>query len=413
MLHPRTYLLCTLFAGSLAAQTANDIGFTRGWTTSYTDRIGANSIVADVLNRFDNRDYLDWMLDPADPTGNTFLFTSIRFVMQDQIGNTPETYNVVAYNEDPTNPDFPDATAPWIRTGNFNLPTTTTTTPAAWLVTITLPTTAPSAPKGDKWIGVQLNQPTTGTWPTDGASLHTAFDRAPGSTGTATTDMAGLGAATINLGTYACHLPIIGGLPQGPAIYPTPTVGNRRQIRMEVIANVTGGVCVTQTNQTSYVSSNPGATNSTPLGGTTNFFSGLHPDIYDGNLSVPPRADDIGFLVSEVNIPNAPVFVILALGPSPVGSIPLANLTPAVANPNTRGNVCVDFAFGVTFFGVSNAQGLYQHMLTLNPTIRSLIQGLSLPGQPYDIWYQGFVLNPNSTGGAYEVRATGCGKQHL
>ena len=52
-------------------------------------------------------------------------------------------------------------------------------------------------------------------------------------------------------------------------------------------------------------------------------------------------------------------------------------------------------------------------MLTLNPTIRTLIQGLSLPGQPYDIWYQGFVLNPNSTGGAYEVRATGCGKQHL
>ncbi|MEY4674278.1 MAG: hypothetical protein RL148_2062 [Planctomycetota bacterium] len=413
MLHARSLVFCSLFAGSLVAQTNNDVGFTRGWTTSYTDRIGANTIVADVMNRFDNRDYLDWMLDPADTTGSTFKFNAIRVVLQDQVGTTPETYSVVAYNEDPAVPDFPDATAPWLRTGALNMPTSTTTTAVAWIITVTLPPTAPTAPKGDKWIGVQLNLPATGSWPTDGVSIHTAYDRAPGSTGTAATDQPGLGAATINVGQYACHMPLASGLPQGPAIYPTPTPGSRRQIRMEVIANVTGGVCVTQTNQSTYASSNPGVANSTPLGGTTNFFSGLHPDVYDGNLSSPARADDIGFLVSEVNLPNSPVFVILSVGPSPIGSVPLASITPAVANPNTRGNVCIDFVSGVTFFGVSGSTGLYQHMLTLNPVIRSAIQGLSLPGQPYDIWYQGFVLNPNSSGGGLEVRATGCGKQHL
>lgn len=403
-----------VFAGSLVAQVANDVGFTRGWGTTYTDRAGANNITADCLNHYDSRDYLDWMLDPADATGATFKFTGVRFVIQDQIGNTTETYRVVAYNEDPVTQDFPDATAPWVATGAFNMPASTATTAVAWIITVTMPATTPSVPKGDKWIGVGLVPPLTGTWPTDGASLHCAFDRANPSTSTAASDLAGLGISTMSNSQVACNLPVVAGVPTGPAVYPAATAGNRREIRLEVIANVTGGVCVTQTNQTTYTVSNPGVVaGATPLGGTTNFFSGLYPDTYNGTASATPRADDIGFLVADSNFPNSPVFVILAFGPSPLGSVPLSLLSPAVAAPGTRGNVCVDFTTGVTFFGLSNSTGQYQQMLTLNAGARSVIQGLTSPTQTFDFWYQGFVMNVGAAGPALEVHATGCGVQHL
>jgi len=404
------FLLFAALGGSLLAQnTTNDVGFTRGWTTSFTDRIGANNIVADCLNHYDSRSYQDWILDPADPTGQTYKFNAVRFVIQDQVGNTPETYNVVAYNEDPANANFPDPNGVWLRSGNFTMPASTSTGGVAWIITITL-TTPPAAPKGDKWIGLQLSPPAAGTWPTDGASLHCAFDRAAGSTATATTDQAGIRIDSLPNNNFACNMPVVGGVPTGPAIYPAGTAGQRRQIRLEILADTVGGVCVTQTNQTSYTSSNPGAPNSTPLGGTTNFISGLQPDVYDGSLSTPARQDDIGFLVTDVNLPNALVIVVLALGPSPIGSQPLLNVLPGIVSPTSRGNLCVDFVNGITFAGISNAQGLYQQMLTLDPGTRAVIQSLSTPGVPLDFWYQGFVLN---LANGFEVRASGCGVQHL
>ncbi len=405
----RTILLSLTISGSLLAQVTNDIGFTRGWTTTFTDRIGANNITADVLNHYDSRSYQDWMLDPADLTGATFKFTAVRFVIQDQVGNTAENYQVVAYNEDPANVNFPDPAGVWLRTANIPMPASTLTTGVAWIITLTL-TAPPSAPKGDKWIGFNLTPPASGTWPTDGASIHTAWDRPVGNTATTTNDQAGPRIDSVPNNTFACNLPVVGGVPTGPAVYPNGVAGTRRQIRLEVIADVAGGVCVTQTNQTNYTSSNPLATGSTPLGGTTNFISGLHPDVYDGNVSTPTRQDDIGFLVTDVNLPNTPVLLLLALGPSPIGSLPLTTVLSSAVLPTSRGNLCADFVNGVTFVGFSNAQGLFQQMLTLPPATRALIQSLSLPNQPLDFWYQGFVLNLAS---GLEVRATGCGIQHL
>lgn len=396
--------------GVLPAQTPNDLGFTRGFTTSYTDRCGANTIVADVLNHFDGRDYRDWVLDPADPTGATFKFNTMKFVVQDQVGTTSESFTVVGYHEDPANPDFPDggANGRWFTGGPFTLPASTNTGPVAWLYTITFPA-MPQAPKGDKWLGVGLTLPASGNWPADGTSVHVTWDRTAASATTTNLDLPGQGANTISNGQIVCYMPTPGGVPAGPATYPSPTAGNRRQIRLEVGANIAGGVCVTQTNQTGYPSSNPGAPNSTPLGGTTNFLSGLNPDLYDFSLSSTPRADDVGFLVTDGSVPSSAVFVIVAFGPSPVGSVPLSTLTPAVAHPNTKGNVCIDFAFGTTFLGISDGTGVFQFMLTLTPAIRTLIQGLS----PIDLWYQGFVLNSSAGGPPFEVHATGCGIQHL
>lgn len=403
--------LFALISGSLLAQATNDIGFTRGWTTTFTDRVGANNIVADCLNHYDSRSYQDWMLDPADPLGATFLFTAVRFVIQDQIGNTPESYNIVAYNEDPANANFPDPASVWLRSGNFVMPASTATGPVAWIITVTL-ATPPAAPKGDKWIGLQLSPPAVGTWPTDGASLHCAFDRALASTSTNTSDQAGPRIDSLPNNQIACHMPIVAGVPAGPAVYPASTIGNRRQIRLEILggANVPGGVCVTQTNQARYASSNPGVVaGATPLGGTTNFISGLHPDVYDGNLSTPARQDDVGFLVTDVNFPNAPVIFLVALGPSPIGSLPMSQL---LLGSGSTGNICADFVNGITFVGFSNAAGLAQQMLTLTPAARLQIQGLSAPGLPLDLWWQGFVLNLAAPSGL-QFRATGCGIAHL
>ncbi|MCA8964283.1 MAG: hypothetical protein H6838_10710 [Planctomycetes bacterium] len=407
--------LAAVCVGSLAAQSNNDVGFTRGWNTSYTTRAGANNIEADVLLHFDSRDYQDFILDPADPTGSNYLVKAIRFVIQDQIGNTPEMYSIAGYHEDPLNPEFPDAAAPWFRTGLVSLPASTVTTPVAWNVTVTLPATVMAAPKGDKWFGIGLSVPTGTTWPTDGVSVHAAYDRSLTSTVTVNSDVAGPGiASAANGGQYTCYMPTPGGVPTGPATYPAGNPGSRIHLNLELIADVAGGVCVTQTNQTTYPASNPVGTTTLPLGGTTNFFSGLHPDVYDANLQPTPRADDIGFVVSDNSSPIMPAFLMVAFGPSPIGSLPLNVIAPSTAHPGTKGNVCIDFTTAVTFFGLTDAAGVYQQMLTLSPSARQIIQSLSLPNQPFDIWYQGFVLNlASGTGPTLEVHATGCGVQHL
>lgn len=408
------FSVALLLGGALTAQTVNNrIGFTAGFDTSYIDRAGANTIVADVLNHYDERDYRDWMLDPADPTGTNYVCKGSIFVLQDQVANTPETYTVVGYDEDPAMQDFPNPTAVWFRTGSINYPAMpatypTPTGPIAWIITVTF--TSPPTPKGDKWLGLGLPQPTTGNWPTDGLSPHMAFDRTPTTTATALLDLPGPGITTISAPNIACYMPTTSGTPAGPAIYPAGTPGNLREVHFDVIANCTGGVVVTQTNQTQYPSSNPSTTNTlVPQGGTTNMLSGQNPDINDFSLSVPPRADDIGFLVTEANLPNSLVVLMVSFGPSPVGSLPLSTLSAAFAHPNTRGNVCINFTNAATLIGLTDANGRSQTMLTLTPATRAILGTAA----PIDLWYQGFVLNSAATGGQLELHATGCGIQHL
>ena len=399
-------------AGAVSAQANNSLGFAAGFDISYIDRLGATTTVADLLNHFDERDYRDWMLDPADATGATYRCNGVRFIMQDQVANTPETYTVAGYNEDPALADFPNTAALWFRTGTISYPPMpatfpTPTGPIAWIITVTF--TSPPTPKGDKWLGLGLPQPATGTWPSDGLSMQCAFDLPANNTGTNALDRVGPGIASMNAGNLSCAVITAGGVPTGPATYPSGTIGNRRQMFLEVIANATGGVCVTQTNQTRYPSSNPGSGNTAvPLGGTTNMLSGINPDTIDANLSTPARADDIGFLVTDTNFPNAPVFVMVATGPNPVGSLPITSLAPGLITPNSRGNVCIDFTTAPVFLNFTNAAGICQHMLILNAGTRSIINLF----RPLDLWYQAFVVNTSATVGV-ELHSTGCGIQHL
>ena len=380
------------------------LGFTAGNNTSYTSRLGGNNVEADALNHYDTRDYQDWMLDPADVTGATMKFTSLQVIVQDQVGTTPDQFTVVGYTEDSNTVNFPDPTAVWFRTGAIALPASTATGPVAWIYTVT--PAVPAVAKGDAWIGVGLFQAPVGTtWPTDGLSTHCTYDRPATFTGPALRDLASTNINLMPQTNTGCWLPTALGVPTGPATYPA-AAGGRAQIWLALNADVASGVPVTQTNQTLYPSSNPGGANAlVPLGGTTNMFSGLYPDYNDSNLQTPARADDIGFLVNDVSMPNSPVFILVAFGGSPVGSQPLSLLMQGLGGPGTKGNVCIDFTTAATFLAFSNATGVAQLMLPMGAGDRAAFQFFS----PIDVWYQGFALNTTT----FDAHATGCGVQHL
>lgn len=368
------------------AQVDNQFGFDYRMPGAQAERFGANTFAADCLHHFDSRHYRDWMLDPADPTGATYTFRGLRCVLQDQVPSTPETYALVGYREDPASPDFPDTSSPWFRTGPLNLPPMPGPGPAAWILTITVPPTMPSVPKGDVWLGVGLSTPLGAPWPLDGLSLHTASDAYAGPT-----------IASLPNGQVACYVPVVGGVPTGPAVYVSTTALGRRQLRFEILANATGSACISRRG---FVES-------------TSFLSGLHPDVYNGSGATPPRYDDIGFVVWEENLPDAPLFVAVAFGGNPAGSPPIATLSPLLAAPGTRGNLCIDLNQSAVFFTMTGWNGFTDFRLPLSMQVRTTIQALSSPTSPFDLWYQGFVLNTAASGAQLEVRATGCGVQHL
>lgn len=396
-----SFVTTLLLAGGLFAQATNDRGFTAGFGAAFSDRLGANGLLDwACLNHFDSRSMRDWMLDPADPLGALFRPTAVRFTIQDQVGVTPEQFQVVAFNEDPQAANFPDTNPTgagvWFRTTNLSLPPSTSTGAVAWSITVTLPATTPPSPKGDKWVGVSLLlAPTSaGPWPLDGTSL--ACNAPLPSAGGPRID-------SVPNNNFACRVPLASGLPTGPAIYPSGPM-SLRQIQIEIVGDSVGGVCVAATP-----SSQPGSP-ALPLGGTTSWAAGLHPDINNAAAAAPPRFDDIGFLVVEGNRPNAPVLVCVAFGPNPAGSVPLGTAFGPLLTPTSRGNLCIDLANSVSLFGLSTANGRFQQMLTLTPAARALISSLSMPGAPVDVWYQGFVLDLSS---GLDVRASGCGIQHL
>ncbi|GAB4160348.1 MAG: hypothetical protein Fur0037_27250 [Planctomycetota bacterium] len=103
------------------------------------------------------------------------------------------------------------------------------------------------------------------------------------------------------------------------------------------------------------------------------------------------------------------MLTMVAFGPSPIGSVPLTQLSPSLAHPNTRGNVCINFTNTAFLLSFTNGQGIAQTLLQLTPPVRAALQGAS----PIDIWYQGFLLNVAGSTSQLELHATGCGIQHL
>ncbi len=432
-------LLVVTTCAEARAQVANQLGFTAGFETSYVDRGGANTTNVDVLQVFSGKHYRHAFVDPADPTGRNRRIVGFRVVVQDQIGFTPEQYTLVGYSDDPLQPGRPDVRSNgagvWFRTSRLNTPPSASTGAAVHVITVGI--NPPAAPMrmttshgptdDDVYFGIGLQ---AGTWPSEGLACRITADYMPNVPVTTPQDVVGPRLlASLDPPNLMCTVATTGGafpLPTGqPAQFPgiAGRRGDYRQLDLDVLTYAPGGVSVTQTNQLHYFASralpSPSPNARVPLGGTTNMLSGLHPDLHDAAATIPPpplspaRADDIGFLVTENQRPNAIVVARLSFGPltggsNPDGSQPVAQI-PGFEAAGSVGNVCVDLVdpSGITFFGVSNAFGRFQTMVSMSVQTRAFLRAYGAVA----VTWQGFVVDLATS--PIEARATGCVTQRL
>lgn len=407
----RTPLLSTglLLVATASAQNLPLYGFMYNW-----DRLGiGNGITVytrgtpmqeEVLTRIDSDDYKDWALDA---NGMVSVQGMMLFVLDANDG-TQETFNLVAYPEDPLMADFPDLTAQAVNVPIVFPPTPPGMTPGQRAYRfnpqgITTPVVLPNGV--DLFFGTSLPTMISGMQPFDGLFVGSLNDD--------TTTMApfpfdvpgpaGQVGARIGQDSYVCF--VINGAP----MYPGTAPGNIMQlgIDIEVASGGVGGVALATTPQVRYPESNA------PFG-TSSLLSGMHPDIQ--------RGDDIGFgVVSHTSqVPSGSLTVVmLALGPSPIGSIPIGQLAPAANSPNSHGNVCIDFtakADFLTFLMPGTAPNVLPGQLqgqvisTLSASARQIVAGLPAP---LDLWWQAFVLDLSAGGPPFEVRTSGCAVQKL
>lgn len=388
-----------LFALPAAAQSAPYHGFLFNWDRPTVGAHLGGAVrwapgAETDLVRIDTDDYKEWGVDG---TGAVVIRGFAVWILDANFA-TPESFGFVGHAEDVTNPNFP-LLAPAFNVPNIPMPPGTNGN--TYLVGATLTANATVPGSGDVFVGLTLPALVVATPPFDGLFINnigragtnpTRFDE-PGPRGQ-------LGAGIFR-DDYAAY--ISGGV----ALYgpPGPMSLSQPAFDVRIDNGGVGGVALAETNQTSLPPSNA------PLG-TSDFISGLHPDINGQNAG---RADNVGFGVSHHTgqMPvGSPVIVMLALGPSPVGSLPI---TAIGADPaNSGGNICIDFTTGLTFLALSAPgflmnQAEAQVIFPIGPQTRAVIA--SLPG-PVDFWWQGFALDFTNTTG-FEIRASGCAVQHL
>ncbi len=350
------------------------------------------------LNRIDEADYKEW---GRDPSGQVAVRGFAAWLFDDNYA-TAQTFAFVGHAEDPANPGFP-LTTPAFQIPNLPMPPGTNGN--VYLVTSTLPQAFGIPATGDVFVGFELPAMTVATAPYDGlwiANVSRQSSTQPG----AVWDQPGPAGQQGQGVQNDDYMAFISG---GVARYGTASATSLSQMALDVAVDggMVGGVALTQTNQANLTSSNA------PLG-TSNFLSGLHPDINGLNLG---RADEIGFGVthhtSQMPV-GSPVFILLSFGPSPFGSLPITNFG-AIDPASSAGNVCIDFTAAATFVAISQPgflanMGEAQMMLTLSPQVRSVLAAIPAP---FDFWWQGVALDATATGPGLELRTTGCVVQHL
>lgn len=355
-----------------------------------------NTTAESNFNRIDTDDHLDWGKNPA----GAVVIRGFAGWMYDSNYATAETFSFIGHAEDTANPNLPLLT-PAFTVPNIPMPPGVTGN--AYLINGTINVSVNVPGGGDVFIGVGLPAMVSPVAPFDGLWVGT-ITRAQ--TGLTTFDEPGpQGQVGTGVARDDYNCVISGGVAQYGA--PGPTSLTQIAIDCAILNGGVGGVALTETNQTSLTPSNA------PLG-TSDFLSGLHPDINGLN---PGRLDNIGFGVTHHTgqMPvGSPVVILLALGPSPIGSQPLANLTgfdPA----NSGGYLCIDFTTAASFLVLSTPGFLAnmaeaQLMLPLTAPVRAV---LAAQGSPFDFWWQGFAVDLAAPGPLLEVRASGCVKQHI
>src|SRR5262245_23493203 len=163
-----------LLATALSAQ--DFIGFTYNVSVSAASRGGVPSNAAgESMVRIDGCEYGCWGTDVAGQR----TVRSVVFIIQDQNGSTPETFDILLYPENAAQPGFPDLSAGVTLAAGLAGPTGGPG-PAAVLRTVT-PTVPPSVPIvtgggacGSVFLSFRLPASPSGT-ATDGLSLQIMF----------------------------------------------------------------------------------------------------------------------------------------------------------------------------------------------------------------------------------------------
>jgi hypothetical protein len=367
---------------------------------SYVTRFG--TAAEEHLNRIDRDDYQEWGVNAS----GQIQIQGFMGWIQDNDDTTRESFGLVGYNEDAANPNFPALATRVLNITGIQMPPTGSPPGGVFyemLGTFTAPVNF--ARSGDVFLGVSVPALLSGTPVFDGLWTGavsnipfagvTVFDQ-PGPRGAPN--------AAIAQNTYVCYV-----VNNTARYVPVTATQGAEMLACDwhLGSGMAGGVALARTNQTSYPPSNA------PLG-TASFLSGLHPDINGLNSG---RADDIGFGVTVHNAQaplGSPVFVLMAFGPFASGPLPITSIG-GTNNPETRGNICIDFTTAATFLtttatGYLTNTGEAQIVVPLSARVRSIINGMP---SPVDLWWQGFVLDATSPGPELEIRATGCAIQHL
>jgi len=367
----RFALSCAVSVSIAAAVCAqNPLGTFTNMGTTYATRGGAatpNTNPAVLFARHDMENYAGFT---TGVTPGTRQVTGINFVIQDQNLATTETFSLVVYTGDPAMADFPNVTTPLATSGNFVLPVGTGGGSYNASANFATPVTAPAT--DDVYVGLSFNSGwvVSGTAVTDGLSVWE--QRLQAGAGTiATFDLAGPRLpATSPAGTYGgyyCANPAA-----GPA-YPVVT-----QYKIQPIVPISGGVACTRTNQTgNHVESTAGAvagfTVQEPGAGTSNMFSGLHPDAANPSTNAG-RTDDIGQMFLNASLPaGSLVFFFIDLGGFGAFEVPAANFVPG-----STGVACMNLgSMQVLGFSLLGSNGRAYRVSTFGAATRSLLSGFN------------------------------------
>lgn len=340
---PRRLVLALLLAAQLQAQQPVGIRFRCG--APVTSR--GNTVQAvERLHRVEHDELRGIGASTAAP--NVMRLRGARFVLQDQDGSTPASYDFVVRLEGAV-PDEPDTGTPFALLsnlpGSFGGPG-----PTAVSITLTFATPIDVPFAGDVFVGCAL--PAAPTWPADGLSLLLGLGG-----GLPSGDVPG--PAPIARGGYA--LSLVAG--------PTPSIDYAppSQLELELLTDAPGGCVTAITNQLSQPLSNTAP-------GSASAFSALHPD-----AALPPRspgrADDIGRVHLDVGLADgSPVLFFASLGA--IGpEVPLSGMLPG-----SVGVWCLPP--GAVALGLSTQANGQASWVTMIPAAtRPLLRGLLLVQQ--------------------------------
>jgi len=264
----------------------------------------------------------------------------------------------VVYGEDPLNPNYPVVATPLGTVGPLPTPASTVTGAIAFAVNANFLTPVLAPATGDVFLGIDMPQPLTGAWPTDGLSCHALYFvmvtsgwyDLPGAGHPVGQPEEGNGGWYVS--TYA----------PGPQYTTTP-----RQWKLEPILAGATGVAGTITNQTTAPLSN-GAP------GTSSMSSGLHPDAQNPPLNAG-RIDDIVSRWFMSGAPNGmPVFFMASFNPFGI-EIPISVFIPG------SGTICLDTTamsqIGLSFTNAGEAYIVWN----ISAAARNAIAGIGVVHQ--------------------------------